>query len=103
MSDYTKEREQEYLNDPLVRKAQLGIEAQTFMESTIGRYIISRSEKEIDQCYMQLSSADPFAPAKIAHLQGRISAARAAVQWLAEAVNEGYAAEQGLRIQEEFE
>jgi hypothetical protein len=100
MSEYHNEREAQFLHDPLIKKAQLGIEAQTFIESNLGRYVVERAERQIDEANMSLSQADPFDPAQIAHLQNKIAVARAAVQWIAEAVNEGYAAERTIEAQE---
>lgn len=103
MSEYQKNREAEHLTDPLVRKAQLGIEAQTFIESNLGKYVIARAEKQIDAANMALSEVDPFDSARVAHLQAKIGVARAAVQWIAEAVNEGYAAENAIHEQEAYD
>lgn len=103
MSEFHNNREAQYLADPLIKKAQLGIEAQTFIESNLGKYVIARAEKQIDEANMSLSTADPFDASNIAHLQSKIAVARAAVQWIAEAVNEGYAAENTIHEQEAFD
>lgn len=103
MSKYKIDRDAVHAHDPLVQRAQRGIEAETFLESNIGRFLIAKSEREIETNYQLLAAADPFDPAAVGHLQNKIEVARVAIQWLVEAVNEGYAAEHVIREQESYE
>ena len=88
-----------FRDDPLFAKAMLGQEATRFMNGQVGRHVVARAEREIEQAYQALSVADAEDPRLIRDLQNQIAIARAIPQWLASAVNEGLLAE--VQIQQE--
>jgi len=101
MSRYSDDVQIQEQSDPLFNNARLGVEAEAFLESNLGKHLITRAEHEIETHYKALSETDPFDSARVAHLQNKIKVARAAIQWLAETINEGHVAAQTL-IQQDF-
>lgn len=89
-----------FRDDPLFARAMLGQEAERFMNSPVGRHVISRAETEIEHAYQALSVADAENPKLIRDLQNRIAVARAVPQWLALAVQDGVMAEQQIQNEE---
>jgi hypothetical protein len=97
MSDFMRGLETQQDIDPLFGQARLGQEAEEFLTGNLGKHLQERAERDIEQAYMALSECDPFDSARVAHLQLKIRAARAGVQWIAETINQGRVAEQSLR------
>jgi len=89
-----------FQDDPLFARAMLGQEAERFIKGPVGRHVIARAEKQIEQAYQALSVADPEDPKLIRDLQHKISVARAVPHWLALAVQDGIMAEQQIEREE---
>lgn len=75
--------------------AQLGVQAQQFMESEIGRHVVDKMQKEIDECALKLLVTKDME--SISELQTKALTARQAVEWLMEAIAEGDIAYQQLQ------
>ena len=103
MSEYQSRLESEEAADPLFEKARLGVEAETFLGSNVGQYLIKRAEEEIEAAYKRLAECDPFDQALVAHLQNKVRVARAVPQWLAECINEGNLSEDMMREREVYD
>lgn len=81
--------------DPIVRVAVFGKQAEDFVSSDIGRFITRRADEEVTDCLQQLKSISPAMPwgrRKIARLQNQIATAERVIHWLAEAIHEGHQA-----------
>jgi O-methyltransferase involved in polyketide biosynthesis len=89
-------RDQEYLNT-----AKLGIEAETFLNTSIGRYLKNRAHSELDEAQQLLIEVDPTDTKEITRLQNQAWRARNFDSWLAEAIQEGWNAEAHLNALEE--
>lgn len=81
----------------LMETAGFGIEVEAFLNSPIGRYLVRRAHQEVDEAVEGLKKADPTDVRRITELQNLIHRAESFDSWLAEAVQEGWAAEQALR------
>lgn len=91
------------IDDPLFARATLGIEAEKFLGSRIGRFIIERAEEEIEQAYQKLAVVDPEDTGVIRDLQGQIAVARAIPNWVGLAIQDGIQAEAIIREEEAYE
>lgn len=79
--------------DLLMAEAVLGRDAEEFMGTDIGRYVLSRCEQEIDEAQELLSRVSPWRRRRIQELQNQIYRAKSLKSWLVELVNNGNAAE----------
>lgn len=77
----------------LLSAVALGLDAEQFLNSPLGRYLLDRVEAEVDSAYLALKDADPEDSKGIRKLQNRVYRAQAAVSWLLECVQEGRNAE----------
>ena len=91
------------IDDPLFARATLGIEAERFMRSRVGLFIIDRAEQEIERAYQDLAAVDPENSAAIRALQSQIAVARAIPQWLGLAIQDGVQAESLIEEEEAYE
>jgi hypothetical protein len=67
----------------------LGVEAEAFCKSSLGRALTQRAKDEIESGVEDLKEADPEDPKAIREIQNRIWRASAFIVWLAEIVQEG--------------
>ena len=81
----------------LMDKAQFGIEVESFLDSRIGKYLTARAHLEVDEALSEFRKADPTDAKAITALQTRIHRGESFDNWLAEAIQEGWAAEEALR------
>lgn len=72
-----------YLSDELIL---IGDDAETFFQSRIGQYVISKSEQEIQNAMIGLTTVDPLDTKQIINLQNRIHNAEQALIWLKDAI-----------------
>lgn len=87
ISDYESEQ------DLLDNTVELGKEAEKFIQSKIGKYLIDKSNEEVEAALEGLIYVDSEDPKAIRVLQNQISIAKAIQQWLVQAVDEGIQAE----------
>lgn len=79
-----------------LRIVALGISAENFVGSPLGRYIVLRAEKEREAALEELVAADPHATTVVQNLQNRVRVIDMVQQWIADAIVEGQAQERAL-------
>lgn len=84
------------MSEILWAEAALGREAEEFLSSEIGRYIVGRCEQEIQEAQDALATVSPWRRNRIKQLQNEIWRARSVRQWVAELVIQGREAEKQL-------
>lgn len=83
-----------------LRVVGLGIEAEEFIRSPLGRYMTARAEREREEALQQLVEANPHEPTAVQILQNRVRVVDMTQQWIADVILEGQATEQALLIEE---
>lgn len=96
---YDEYEQESAVEDGLLRKARMGMEAERFFGSNVGRLILAEAEKRIEDGYKALSLVDPDDPGKVRSYQFDIAVARAVPEWLGRVIHEGVVATR--TIQEE--
>ena len=87
--------------DETLERANLGVEAESFLVSPLGRHIQARAEAEIDEAVVLLIDADPEDVKLGRSIRFKIEVAQGILTWLAEAVNDGRQAALELRQQDD--
>lgn len=77
--------------------AKLGVEAEAFLTSQLGKKLFSRAEQEIMQEVEKLVAADPEDAILGRAIRSRIAVAESVMKWIIEIVNDGRAAHQELK------
>ncbi len=85
-----------------LKAVALGIEAEHFLGTALGRHIIARAEAHRDKAVIALIEADPNDPRTVQRCQNEIRLVDMLQQWIADAITEGEATERAL-ISEEIE
>lgn len=80
----------------LYADAVLGRDANEFLASDLGRYMLGRAKIEEDEAIEALAQVWPWRRRKIQQLQNQLWRARSLRGWLAELVNSGHQAEDQL-------
>ena len=84
-----------------VQLAARGVEAQAWLNSPVGRYVVERSIQQVEEAQAQLLEVDPTDAKAVAALQRAATTARDAVQWIIDAVQDGEAAYKALIDQDD--
>jgi hypothetical protein len=84
----------------LFAEAIIGRDAEEFVESDIGKYIIGCAEQEANEAMDQLKSVFPWRKRKITELQNKIWRAESLQTWLAELIVKGKQATQQLESED---
>lgn len=87
---------QPFENEIALDKARLGIEAEAFLDSNLGRYLMERAELEIEIATQELIATEPTEIALCIRIRNRILVTELFQNWLTEAVQEGKVASQEL-------
>lgn len=82
--------------DELFREATFMFEVQDFLKTNIGRYLVARSDADIERAMQALATANPEDAKLIRDLQTKIRVASSWQDWLADAITEGKNAHQQL-------
>lgn len=82
--------------DLLVAEAVLGRDAEEFLATELGRYIVGRCEQEIQEAQDELSRVSPWRKNRIRELQNQVWRAKSVQGWLGELITDGKAAEVAL-------
>ena len=77
-----------------LRTVSLGIDAETFLASPLGRHIVAKAEDDIRTAVAELCVVDPHEVEKVRMLQNQVWRAESIQQWIAEAIQDGLHAEQ---------
>ncbi len=80
----------------LFAEAVLGRDADEFLSTELGRYLLGRIDIEIETAVNQLKSVHPWRRKRIQALQNEIWRAESVKNWLEELIIEGRNAEQTL-------
>jgi hypothetical protein len=83
-------------DEPLFTAARLGVLADSFLRSDLGRKVAEKADREIQDCMEALLDVGPEDVATIRQLQFKAAVARSAVAYLVEIVQEGRFAEAEL-------
>ena len=83
-------------NKELFAEAMMGRDAEDFIQSDIGRYIIGCAEQEAQEAMQQLKTVSSWRRRRIIELQNKIYRAESIQSWLAELVIKGTQAIQQL-------
>lgn len=93
------------MTDPATRalyaEAILGQDAEEFLKSELGRYLLARSEEEETEALEALAKVAPWRRRKIAELQAKLWRARSFRSWLGEMIVTGKQALQQLEARED--
>jgi hypothetical protein len=76
-------------DDPVVESAVLGKEAEDFLTSRIGQYLITRVDSEIEEARLALETTSPWRRRRIQDLQARIWRAQSFKGWMADIITDG--------------
>jgi hypothetical protein len=76
----------------LVKASELGTEAENFLGTELGKYLVQRAEAECEAAVESLKTVSPTATEEIRTLQNQIYRAESFQYWLGEAVTEGIVA-----------
>lgn len=82
--------------DLLLAEAVLGRDAEEFLNTELGRFIMGRCEQEIAEAQDALSRASPWRRRRIQALQNEIWRAQSVKGWLGELISNGRSAEAAL-------
>lgn len=88
-------------NAELYAEAVLGKDAEEFLSSDIGRFLIGRAEQEASEAMELLKKCYPWRRRRIAQLQSEIWRAESIQSWLGELIIRGRQALSQLEQQEE--
>lgn len=88
------------MNDVLYAEATLGRDAEEFLKTDIGRFIIGRCDQEIDEARSEMETVPIRKHKRIEHLQNRIWRAKSVKGWITELVIRGREAETQLESEE---
>lgn len=77
-------------------EAEMGRDAEDFLKSDLGRFIVGRCDQDIADAQEKLSNVSPWRRNRIRQLQNEIWRARSVRQWIAELVIQGREAEKQI-------
>lgn len=92
--EFVDDREREYF-----ARARLGIDVETFLNSSTGRFLHGRARMEIEECKNDMLDCNPnswLGRRKLTKLQQRAATARLFMAWCAEAIIDGRLAHKEL-------
>jgi hypothetical protein len=84
------------VRDLLWAEAVLGKDAEEFLNTELGRYMLGRCEQEIQEAQDELSRVSSWRRRRIQELQNRVWRAKSVKEWLAELISNGKSAEAAL-------
>jgi hypothetical protein len=80
-------------NDPEMQQIRnqitFGLDAEAFMQSTIGRYLTGRAHADIEDALERMKTVNPFDGAEVRTIQNEIHRAESFLLWMGQAVTEG--------------
>lgn len=82
-------------------KARLGIEAESFQHSHVGRYIYDRIDNDLDKFQAELIATSPHDVEKCVEIRNNILVRNLFTLWLKEAIGSGLNAEHELQEADE--
>ena len=79
-------------DDFLLESAKLGIEAEAFVRSSLGQYMLERADMEIEYATVELIAADPEDGKVNRDIRSKIAVASSIKEWIVEAIESGQVA-----------
>lgn len=73
----------------LLQIAQLGVEAEAFKSTNLGRYLFQKADDEIIEALHELARVDPTNVKRITELQNQSYRANSFMTWIDEAIESG--------------
>jgi len=83
-------------DDDTLRQAKLGIEAEHFLHSALGRHLVDKAQDEINEFVDLLVEADPEDVKKNRELRNEIKVRELVGKWINDAIDSGKVAESYL-------
>lgn len=83
-----------------VKEIAIGLDAERFMQSDLGRYLLGRAQANVEEAMEGLKVADPDNAKEVRDLQNIVMVNEYFLYWLGEAITQGRAAEELLSQQE---
>jgi len=83
--------------DETVSIVKLGIEAERFLNSDLGKYLVERAEHEREAAVKEFKQCDVTDPKAVRKIQDAILFPDKFVAWLTEAIQVGYVKHEELR------
>jgi hypothetical protein len=74
------------IDSDLINIARIGIDAEAFAKSDIGKFLIGKAQAEIDAATAELIDADPADAKANTEIRNKIHVARMFLVWLDEAI-----------------
>lgn len=84
----------------LIRRAVLGREAQDFLASQVGRYVVGAAAQDQAEIERKLTKVSPWNRRRILRLQQEHRAVELAIGWITEMVQDGAHAERQLDMEQ---
>ena len=76
-----------YRDDPWLEQVRIGVEAEQFLNSKIGRNIQARANREIQDATVRLIAANPHDYEVNQEIRREIQRAQDAINWMIDAIN----------------
>jgi len=86
--------------DTLIAEAQVGQEAEDWLNSELGRYAVGCANQDIQEAMDQLKRVDPDDSKMIRDLQLKITSRELAIRWIMEMIDRGNDAFQQLNTEQ---
>ena len=83
-----------------LKAVRLGIEAEIFMASPLGKHLATRAQEEIDDATNHLIKANPSDIEANTRLRNRIYVAAESIKWIQQTALEGRTAHERIKEQE---
>jgi len=80
-------------------EARLGVEAEKFLSTNMGKYLVGRADLELEEAHKKMETCPPE---ELQDLQNQAWRANQFITWLAEAIHNGRHAEFELKQNEEL-
>jgi len=84
-------------DDELLSLARMGIDAESFMNTKLGKFLQQKATSEIDAATAELIAADPTDVKANTELRNQINVAGMFLLWLTESINIGHSALEQLK------
>lgn len=88
--------------DELLSIARMGVDAESFLRTPLGRFIVAKAAREEAEAIRELIDCAPNDFARNRDLRNTIHVSRMVVGWLTDAVNIGHAAHEQLQEYEDL-
>lgn len=82
--------------DLLMAEAILGRDAEEFLGTELGRYLLGRAQQEVEEAQEELSIVSPWRRRRIRDLQNKVWRAKSVKGWLSELIANGKSAEASM-------